>query len=250
MALSLVTHQIAIQLRWSENKQSLTPQSQSCCQSKNCYALGLLNVFRSFWKLLNQEHQSLKTAHQLLQKKYKELKRENQLLQKKHEELQRENQRLIYEVNHDALTGLYNRRYLKTYIEKACTTASSLGHELSLLVIDIDHFKQYNDTYGHLAGDQLLQKIGEYLFSVVQTSDNCIARCGGEEFVAVLPNHNPIAAVAIAKTVQSVFGTLGITVSIGIASYGKDGKTWPELLACADRRLYSAKQDGRNRIAM
>ncbi|MEM9803991.1 MAG: GGDEF domain-containing protein [Cyanobacteria bacterium P01_D01_bin.56] len=160
----------------------------------------------------------------------------------------KENQQLSYEVNHDSLTGLYNRRYFDGYCEQVFQSASLLGNDLSLLVIDIDHFKRYNDTRSHQAGDRLLQRLGQYLLTTVQTSDNCVARYGGEEFVVVLPQHDCSAAYAMARTIRLLIKALDVTVSIGIACYGKDGKTPRELFYHADQRLYVAKQNGRDCI--
>ncbi|MBT9311493.1 GGDEF domain-containing protein [Leptothoe kymatousa] len=176
------------------------------------------------------------------------LQREMQELRNHCVKLLEENQRLAYEVNHDSLTGLYNRRYFDNYCPQACQTAAAMGHQLSLLVLDIDHFKAYNDTHSHQAGDQLLQRLGQYLLAQVQTAENCVARYGGEEFVVVLPRHDFAAAYAIAQTIQTIVSTFNITVSIGIACYGIDGATPKDLFSCADRRLYAAKQNGRNCI--
>lgn len=227
---------MARQTRREYKKQNATCIEQRFLESETSYLDSPLNSFESLWKVIIQEYRNLKIENQFLRKRY------TQLLQ--------ENQRLIHEVNYDSLTGLYSRRYLDTYIEQQCKAASLSGHELSLLMIDIDHFKQYNDTYGHQAGDQLLQKIGTILSTVIQQSNNCIARYGGEEFVAVLPSHTQTKALDVAKNIQTVISNIGVTVSIGIAIYGEDGKTPLDLLQCADHRLYAAKGNGRNRIEM
>lgn len=216
------------------NRQNIACTSLRSVKSKDNHITNFLNVLKSLLKDFTQEHQSLEA--------------ENQLLQKRYAKLLQENQRLTYEVNHDSLTGLHNRRYLNTYIKQSCTAASLKGQRLSLLMIDIDHFKQYNDTYGHQTGDQLLQKVGNKLFSTVQTTDNCIARYGGEEFVVILPGYRQAEALRIAQKIQTSIQRLGVTVSIGIAVYGQDGRTPLDLVHCADHRLYTAKRNGRNRI--
>lgn len=178
----------------------------------------------------------------------RDLQKENERLRQQYEQILQENRALTYEVNHDNLTGLQSRRYYEFYSNQAFQNAALLGQSLSLLVIDIDYFKRYNDTHGHQAGDKLLQKIGQCLLFVVQKADGCVARYGGEEFVVVLPSHDSIEALAVAQKIQRTVITLGITVSIGLASYGQDGRTPSDLLHCADLRMYAAKQNGRNRI--
>ena len=231
MTLSIILRPMARQFR---NNHNIPAKGYHSLRSKSDHIDGFLNAFKALWKTCIQENYNLKAENQQLKERYA------QLLQ--------ENQRLNYAVNHDSLTGLYNRRYLNTYMEQVCTTSTLAQHKLSLMVIDIDHFKHFNDTHGHQAGDQLLQKVGNKLSAVVQKSDNCIARYGGEEFVAVLPGHRQSEALEIAKTIQTAIHPLDITVSIGIATYGQDGKTPLDLLHCADQRLYAAKRNGRNRI--
>ena len=234
MTSSLAMHQTTTRLGELLTRQRLIIED---LRVFNLAWLGLarsLNALASFWRTYKQEFQGLKA--------------ENRQLRNQYAQLLKENQRLTYEVHHDSLTRLYNRRYFDRYSEQACQTASQSGNGLSLLVIDIDYFKRYNDTYSHQGGDQLLHRFGQCLLEVVQTSDNCVARYGGEEFVVVLPNHDQAAARAVAETIQNVVSALGITVSIGVACYGKDGKTPLELFHRADHRLYAAKQSGRNCI--
>lgn len=220
--------------RQSHNRQGVPLERHKSLRFESNHIGSFLHAFKALWKTCIQDSHHLKAENQRLKERYA------QLLQ--------EHQRLTYDVNHDSLTGLYNRRYLNTYMEQVCKTTALEKHTLSLMVIDIDHFKQYNDTHGHQAGDQLLQQVGHKLSSVVQQSDNCIARYGGEEFVAVLPGHRQSKAVEFATKIQTVISHLGITVSIGVATYGQDGTTPLRLLHCADQRLYAAKRNGRNRI--
>ena len=188
------------------------------------------------------------SSHTKILKELQTLRLENELLRENCKHLVRKNQRLAYEVSHDSLTGLYSRRYFDFYSEQACQKATLMGSSLSLLVIDIDHFKDFNDTYNHQAGDQLLRSFGLCLRSAVQSPGSLIARYGGEEFVAVLPDHDQLAALTIAQRVHKVVKALGITVSIGIACHAQDGNTALSLFRCADLRMYNAKRNGRDRI--
>ena len=159
----------------------------------------------------------------------------------------------------DSLTGLYNRRYLDTEIEHACQRARRHGTWLSILLIDIDHFKLFNDTYGHLQGDDCLRHVAAVLQQRKQRCDDAACRYGGEEFALILPACDLDAARGLAATLCKDVRALGIdharsargrvTVSIGIATLRITGDVrGPELLRLADDALYAAKRAGRDTV--
>ncbi|MDE1146775.1 MAG: GGDEF domain-containing protein [Azospirillaceae bacterium] len=155
----------------------------------------------------------------------------------------------------DPLTGIANRRVVWTAGEMEVARALRHGRALSLLMIDIDHFKAVNDRWGHGAGDALLVAVAESLARELRGSD-LPARVGGEEFLALLPETGLEDAWAVAErvrqqvaaiTLERPQGALRCTVSIGLATLGPDGHVWEELVAAADQALYLAKDTGRNR---
>jgi diguanylate cyclase (GGDEF)-like protein len=152
----------------------------------------------------------------------------------------------------DALTGLRNRRKFDEAIELEWRRALRHKTPLSLLMIDADHFKAYNDTYGHQAGDQVLVGIAICISDSVSRAGDCAARYGGEEFAVLLPGHASADAMTIAETVRrKVQGwsddPVISTVSVGIASVTPTaGMDWPALVNAADKALYAAKAAGRN----
>jgi diguanylate cyclase (GGDEF)-like protein len=156
----------------------------------------------------------------------------------------------------DPLTGISNRRHLDEALTAACQAGQRHGDQVSVLLIDIDHFKQVNDQHGHNSGDQVLKIVTRRLASTLRTDDT-LGRWGGEEFLVVLPRTGRAAAVTLAERLRrcvadepvpvSDGNTLAITVSIGVASATHPAPD--RLLAVADRAMYSAKEAGRNRIA-
>ncbi len=157
----------------------------------------------------------------------------------------------------DPLTGLFNRRYLEASFERELQRASRRGIPLSVLMLDIDHFKHFNDSFGHEAGDALLAHFGMMLGKVVRNEDiSC--RYGGEEFTILMPEADvelarvraeQICAAVRAMDAQFHNLSLGrVTVSIGVAAYPEHGQTPDELLRNADNALYLAKNCGRDRV--
>lgn len=160
----------------------------------------------------------------------------------------------------DSLTGLYNRRYLLTHLRRLMEDTSHRQKPLSLLVLDVDHFKQVNDNYGHAVGDMALQHITEVMRTNVRNVDT-VARLGGEEFVIVMPDTHVTFAIRIADRLrQRVADTamvlpdgrsLSVTVSIGCAMRDSpDDDTVEALMERADQALYRAKNAGRNRVEL
>ncbi|MDX1763692.1 MAG: diguanylate cyclase [bacterium] len=160
----------------------------------------------------------------------------------------------------DHLTGVLNRRYLYERVTEEITRAQRHGHEISLMMIDVDDFKFYNDHNGHLAGDDALRSVAAIFRDTVRTID-FVARYGGEEFTVVLPQTSLQEAVTIGerlrKEVEKFYFAheekqpLGkFTISIGLATYPQDGKTIKELIDAADKALYRAKAGGKNRLTL
>jgi len=154
----------------------------------------------------------------------------------------------------DALTGLYNRRHLMGTLATEVQRSRRQRRAFTVLLADVDKFKQYNDTHGHLAGDAALVKIAEVFRRTTRAVD-CVARYGGEEFVVMLLEC-PIATAALvaerirARIADTDLGEGKLTVSIGLAEYPDGGDTPEELIATADAAMYKAKSGGRNQIVV
>ncbi len=149
---------------------------------------------------------------------------------------------------HDPLTGLGNRRYMQMQMEKSLETSKRYGGKLSVIMLDIDHFKKYNDTYGHVEGDKLLAGISDILRKTLRKADQ-IFRYGGEEFLIMLPNTDlPNACVAAERLRKAVELDSAVTISLGVSSYGETTQEGEALILKADEALYRAKQNGRNSV--
>jgi len=159
----------------------------------------------------------------------------------------------------DALTGLYNRRYLEETLEREIRRAARGDMSLGILMLDLDHFKSFNDTYGHEAGDAVLRETGAALVKNIRAED-FVCRFGGEEFVVILPTAAVEASRARAERLRSKIKELTvlhqgkslgmITASIGVAAFPVYGGSPKELLAAADAALYRAKREGRDRVVI
>jgi diguanylate cyclase len=191
---------------------------------------------------LRQSEQALSDANTYLQLQLSE----NRTLQTQLKE----------QANRDPLTGLYNRRYLESTLVRELARTKREGQPLWLMLIDIDHFKNINDSYGHQAGDEVLKKLAHLLHDNAR-ADDVVCRYGGEEFVLLLPNMPQPIALVRAEQWRQAFADMVIdhagfkiqaTVSIGMADYPAHGSTQEALVGNADRALYRAKYEGRNRV--
>jgi diguanylate cyclase (GGDEF)-like protein len=176
-------------------------------------------------------------------------------------ELSKLNQKLKDLSEHDELTGLYNRRKFKNYLEDEYARTNRLGSCFSLIMVDIDYFKNYNDYYGHQKGDQCLTSVALAMNKCLPRSIDFIARYGGEEFVIILPSTNLEGAEKVAERVRKTITDLNIphesskvasciTISQGITVYSaEDTSRINDVIKNADKNLYTAKSTGRNRVA-
>ncbi len=159
----------------------------------------------------------------------------------------------------DVLTGLFNRRYMLETCRREFQRAARVGQSVSVLSIDVDHFKTFNDNHGHDAGDSVLRCVGETLRSVFR-EDDVPCRFGGEEFVVLLPGATPAVAARRAEELRSKIEAISVryaegvlpkvTVSIGVAAFPKSGNNPMEVLKVADEALYVAKGEGRNCVRL
>ena len=174
-------------------------------------------------------------------------------------ELEEANRRLEILSTTDGLTGLFNRRHFDELYEKAYLQACRDGKPLAVLMIDIDHFKQLNDSFGHRFGDLCLIDAGRLIRNVVAGQEAICARYGGEEFVVILPDASPEEAQNKAEALRLAFArhivTDGanekvMTISVGLTvEQPVDRSAWEKLLQAADSLLYTAKRNGRNQVA-
>jgi diguanylate cyclase (GGDEF)-like protein len=156
----------------------------------------------------------------------------------------------------DSLTGLYNRRHFFELAEHELQRARRYRRSLSAIMLDIDHFKQVNDTYGHAVGDHVLKEVADSCRQAMLKED-VLGRYGGEEFVIMMPESNLVATCQVAerlrqsiaqKTIDTEVGPVMVTVSLGVITLDDECSTLETLLAGADQALYWAKRSGRNRV--
>lgn len=158
----------------------------------------------------------------------------------------------------DGLTGLYNRHFLNTHLDNMVRQSVANGKKLALMIMDMDHFKSVNDTYGHDVGDRVLKQLAQLIIRTSRSTD-LAARFGGEEFVILMPETDESAALGAANRMREIVEktpfiiddngtTLSKTISIGVANCHPDGDSHEGLLKRADEALYSAKHGGRNQV--
>jgi len=157
----------------------------------------------------------------------------------------------------DALTGLFNRRYMEESLEREIHRAQRHQRPMGIIMLDIDHFKHFNDTFGHEAGDIVLRELGRFLQKNVRASD-IACRYGGEELILILPDASLVDTKQRAEQIRQDVKELqieyhhqaldAIAISVGVAAFAEHGSTAEELIAAADRALYQAKAQGRDRV--
>jgi len=198
---------------------------------------------------LHEQKRLLKRQAELLELKIKELL-----------DLQQVNSYLENLSTVDGLTGIPNRRRLDQFIEMSWKNAIREQHSLALVMADIDYFKNYNDHYGHLLGDDCLVLVAKTLLSSIKRPTDLVARYGGEEFMAVLPNTGKEGALLVAERMRTVIEQLAlahdyskaaawVTISVGVAEIiPQPSDSMLEFINNADQAMYQAKQAGRNRV--
>jgi diguanylate cyclase (GGDEF)-like protein/PAS domain S-box-containing protein len=210
--------------------------------NRNKQAIGRLIILRDITSLKQLE---------------KELFERNTILKTQLKEINRLHQQLQEQVIRDPLTGLFNRRYLNETLQHEIASVKREGHPLSVLMIDIDHFKRINDTYGHVNGDVVLITLSNHLVGKVRGSD-MVYRYGGEEFLILMRNTTVENACQRAEALRASIEDLEIrindrtehlTISIGVATYPLHSAELQKVIEAADTALYRAKAGGRNRTA-
>lgn len=206
----------------------------------------------AIWRLINTSHMVARNLLYLLSSRLRndnEILSESLLLQRQFEQ----------KALNDSLTGLYNRYWLEQTATRLVERAQTADTPLGVMLIDADHFKSYNDSHGHQAGDEALRVLGATLKRFLRPDDFAV-RYGGEEFVVILPGVTPEEVVVAAERLRRAIANAAITepggktlpslsVSIGVAFF-QPGQSFPLLIAEADKALYRAKEEGRNRVAV
>ncbi|HHW02098.1 MAG TPA: diguanylate cyclase [Thermoanaerobacterales bacterium] len=207
----------------------------------------------------NMEHERVILYLSEVEKQRKEIEQKNYLLEKNNEELKEAKQKTeqlnlkLREISViDSLTGTYNRRYLLKCLNSLRKTAEKYGQTFSVILLDIDHFKAINDTFGHVAGDKVLKKVCRTIKNNIRETD-IFGRLGGEEFMVILPETHKEQAFVVAERIRQDISNITwagqdmkITVSGGVYQYNNEKLI--ELLKKVDNFLYQAKNSGRNRI--
>jgi diguanylate cyclase (GGDEF)-like protein len=166
-------------------------------------------------------------------------------------------EKLRYQSIRDPLTGLFNRRYLDESLDRELPRAIRKHRSLGVIMLDVDHFKKFNDMFGHDAGDTVLKELGDHLAKCIRRED-LACRYGGEEFTLILPESSLEDTRRRAEELRKTFQQLSVkhrsivlgkvTLSLGVAAFPEHGTTSVDLLAAADAALLRAKREGRNRV--
>jgi diguanylate cyclase (GGDEF)-like protein len=198
-----------------------------------------------------------------VERKIKENKEQEalvEILKFEKENLESLSRDLYIQSTQDPLTGLHNRRYFQNMLDTEVKRALRYGHPLSMLFIDVDHFKRYNDTHGHQKGDEVLKEVAEIIRDITRAHD-VAARYGGEEFVILLPETGQDNATRYAQKLLDTVAEMPLpggetqplnklTISIGVSTLLVDAADVDELIKNADEALYKAKEQGRNRVCV
>lgn len=234
---------------WHPDTGSLTTLLSVCCIS--FYLVLFARAAYSRTVKLAATREELKASQQSLEAS-------NLALHEKIQQIGQLQDRLERQVNEDALTGLFNRRYFDATLPRELARCQRDNQPLSLILIDIDHFKHINDTFGHPAADLVLQEAAR-LFAYYARQGDVVCRYGGEEFMLLLPGLSRDTALERAEYIRRTFADqvtwiegqrVSTTVSIGISCFPFNGAQVGHLVKAADLALYSAKAEGRNRIVL
>lgn len=242
------------------------PTSDNILSNKTARLVLIFRYENTAWKIV---HSGISIPYELAQNDeiypISQLEKRNQELENlisiRTKELSEANQLLQRQSNTDCLTNISNRRHFDCLLTQEWNRGQRSGTSLSIIMIDIDHFKKYNDHYGHIGGDDCLKNFGEGLFQATRRGGELVARYGGEEFVVILPSTDIKNAFKVAKHIQSMILSLAIpnvtssigivTGSFGVASLQPSSLQRPtELVRLADAALYRAKLAGRNCIKL
>jgi diguanylate cyclase (GGDEF)-like protein len=215
---------------------------------------------KPYSQILEEANEELGKLNLSYEQLVMQLKQEKMKVESLAKELKKANEKLRELAFRDDLTNLYNHRYFRELLDREVHRAERYSHVLSLIMIDIDHFKKINDTYGHPQGDIVLRSIAALFEKVIRKSDT-VARYGGEEFAIILPETALKEAVVIAERLRKVIEEVEIelenqnvkvTISLGVTTYNptKGRKTKEEIIDAADRALYNSKQTGRNKLSI
>lgn len=221
-------------------------------ESQKIYAaMGLMRNITEAKQIERRLTESLKEKEHAL----RDLAEANEVKTKLLAELRSQTEFLEKQTREDALTGLYNRRFLNMQLEQEFKRAKRYGNPLSVVMCDIDHFKKINDTFSHQVGDDVLKTLGR-IFKAYSRSVDTVARYGGEEFVLVLPETPKEKAVVLCEKLRAavehytwseIHPQLSVTISFGVSDNVRFSN-YEKLLAEADEKLYEAKNSGRNRV--
>ncbi len=207
---------------------------------------------------LEKIHQSEVRLQQINQQLAQQVKNHSSELEFRNQELKK----LFLYATTDKVTGIANRYRLEDFIQREWGNAIRNQISVSVIMIDIDHFKQYNDTYGHQAGDRCLRQVAQTINNSIRRPKDLAARYGGEEFIVVLSDVSPDGAITVAENIRSQVKALAIphatakvrdyvTISLGVSNTIPTINSQPEgLILAADKALYLAKQKGRDRVEM
>ena len=215
-------------------------------------------VVSALYNQFNQLEGRIIVAHDITEHKWLEndLKYANDVLTRQLEEIEKLRAELEEQAIHDPLTNVYNRRYMAEFLDKEIARAERENTPVSVVILDMDYFKQFNDTYGHKCGDIVLQFFANFLIDHTRRGD-VVCRYGGEEFVILMPNAPFEIGYERAETWRQDFSETAIeydgmklsaTFSAGVSCFPQHGSTGDSLLQAADKALYYSKNHGRNRV--